>query len=85
MNVSSYIPAEVYPLSFTAISSAFAPHHIWAYYVQYLWNYGPSSWVARIALAYKVFAFLLVFPLAVLGMLVSFSFYVNIVSPTDKN
>jgi len=69
MNVSSYVFEEVYPLSLTALSSTFTPYHLWAYYMQYLWNYEPSSWVAQIALVYKVFAFLLVLPLAILGKL----------------
>ncbi|KAF7984205.1 hypothetical protein HWV62_15990 [Athelia sp. TMB] len=62
MNVSSYVPVEVAIISFT-------PYHLWGYYVQYLWNYEPTSWVARIALAVKVLAIFLVLPLAVLAML----------------
>ncbi|KZP18757.1 hypothetical protein FIBSPDRAFT_880707 [Athelia psychrophila] len=69
MNVSSYVPMEVSSTSFHSLALSFTPNHIWGCYMQYLWNYGPSSWVARIALLYKVLAIILVLPMAILGML----------------
>jgi len=62
MNMSSYVSVEVGSIPLT-------PQHLWGYYVRYLWNYEPTSWVARTALAVKVLAILLVLPLAILGML----------------
>ena len=62
MNVSSYVQ----DVSFSSI-----PLVLWEYYLEYLWYYDSSSWVAKISSAIRVLAFLLVLPVAVLGMLVS--------------
>lgn len=47
-----------------------APHVLWRYYIQYLWNYDSTSWVARVSSTIRVLAVLLILPVAILGMLV---------------
>jgi len=60
VNISNY----VYGLPWSSV-----PHVLWQYYIQYLWNYDPTSWVARISSTLRVFAILLILPVAILGML----------------
>ncbi|KAF8236549.1 hypothetical protein L208DRAFT_1357331 [Tricholoma matsutake] len=67
MNVSSYAPNLSYHIS--QLSPPLSPRSIWGYYVQYLWNYQPNSWVARIASVCRVLAILISFPIVVLALL----------------
>jgi hypothetical protein len=60
MNVSSYVQ----DISFSSL-----PLIVWQYYLEYLWYYDSSSWVAKIASTIRVLAFLLILPVAILGML----------------
>src|SRR5882762_2080009 len=46
------------------------PLVLWEYYLQYLWYYDSSSWVAKISSSLRVLAFLFVLPAITLGMLV---------------
>ena len=52
------------------VSPSSIPGLLWAYYVQYLWNYGSDSWVARIAYSCRILAILVSFPIIILGLLV---------------
>jgi len=61
MNVSS---GALQDISFSSV-----PFTLWHYYLQYLWYYDSSSWVARISSTIRVLAFLLVLPVVILGML----------------
>jgi hypothetical protein len=61
MNVSNYMQ----DVSFSSI-----PLVLWDCYLEYLWYYDSSSWVAKISSTIRVLAFLLVLPVAILGMLV---------------
>lgn len=45
------------------------PFILWQYYLDYLWHYDSSSWVAKISSTIRVLAFLFILPLALLGML----------------
>jgi len=45
------------------------PLVLWNYYLQYLWYYDSSSWVAKISSTLRVLAFLFVLPAITLGML----------------
>ncbi|KAG6918528.1 hypothetical protein DXG01_013618 [Tephrocybe rancida] len=47
------------------------PAVLWNYYIHYLWNYQPNSWVARIASACRVLAILVSLPIIVLALLES--------------
>jgi hypothetical protein len=60
VNLSNY----VYNLPWLSV-----PHVLWRYYIQYLWNYDSTSWVARVSSTIRVFAILLILPVAILGML----------------
>lgn len=60
-------------LSFDTSPSAI-PGLLWAYYVQYLWNYESDSWVARIAYSCRILAILVSLPLIILGLLVCTEF-----------
>lgn len=53
------------------------PGLLWAYYVQYLWNYESGSWVARIAYSCRILAILLCLPIIILGMLVCTEFLIK--------
>lgn len=46
------------------------PGLIVAGYTEYLWDYKPNSWVAKIASIFRVLALLVVLPVTVLGVLV---------------
>jgi len=64
MNLSfdtSEFTSQVSPSSF--------PGLLWAYYVQYLWNYDSDSWVARIAYSCRILAILVCLPIIILGLL----------------
>ena len=65
MNVSSCVQ----DFSFSSV-----PLTLWNYYLKYLWYYDSSSWVARISSTIRVLAFLLVLPVAILGMLVCLAY-----------
>jgi len=51
------------------VSPSAIPGLLWAYYVQYLWNYDSDSWVARIAYSCRILAILVSLPLIILGLL----------------
>jgi hypothetical protein len=51
------------------ISPSALPTLLWEYYLEYLWFYQPSSWVARTAYAFRVLAFLLILPITLLTLL----------------
>ncbi|KAF8813822.1 hypothetical protein BYT27DRAFT_7083529 [Phlegmacium glaucopus] len=61
--------------SFTAseftseISPSSIPGLLWAFYVQYLWNYESGSWVARIAYSCRILAILICLPIIILALL----------------
>jgi hypothetical protein len=64
MNISSYV------LDATShISPSAAPALLWSYYISYLWNYEPDSWVARIAYSTRILAILVSLPLIILALL----------------
>jgi hypothetical protein len=65
MNVSSYVADFTFHVSPSTL-----PRFLWDYYVQYLWAYKPSSWVARIAYTSRLLAILLILPVLVLTLLV---------------
>ena len=52
------------------VSPSSIPGLLWAYYVQYLWNYESDSWVARIAYSCRILAILISLPIIILGLLV---------------
>jgi hypothetical protein len=52
------------------VSPSSIPGLLWAYYVQNLWNYESSSWVARIAYSCRILAILVSLPIIILGLLV---------------
>ncbi|KAF9469939.1 hypothetical protein BDZ94DRAFT_1279049 [Collybia nuda] len=64
MNVTSYIPE---------ISSQFSPSTVpsvlWRYYILYLWDYQPNSWVARTAYTCRFLAIIVSLPIIVLALL----------------
>jgi len=51
------------------VSPSSIPGLLWAYYVQNLWNYESSSWVARIAYSCRILAILVSLPIIILGLL----------------
>jgi len=59
-NILRYVPSQV---------SLLAPGTLWDYYVEYLWNYQPNSWVARTAYTSRVLAILASLPIIVLALL----------------
>ncbi|KAG6842127.1 hypothetical protein C0991_001620 [Blastosporella zonata] len=67
MNVSSYLSDISH--QFTQVSPSAYPVVLWNYYLHYLWNYPPNSWVARIASICRVLAILISLPLVVLALL----------------
>lgn len=67
MNMSSYASSLT---SRVSVSPLTVPTLVWECYLEYLWFYEPSSWVARTAYGFRVLAFLLVFPITVLTLLV---------------
>ncbi|KAF6763110.1 hypothetical protein DFP72DRAFT_523777 [Ephemerocybe angulata] len=73
MNLTSYISEASSQFSHTPVSSY--PGLVWSYYLSYLWNYERDSWVARIANASRILAFLLCLPTLILA-LVDVSAYV---------
>lgn len=62
MNISSYILDA-------HISPSAAPALLWSYYISYLWNYEPDSWVATIAYSTRILAILVSLPLVILALL----------------
>ncbi|EAU91025.2 hypothetical protein CC1G_03193 [Coprinopsis cinerea okayama7 len=68
MNVTQYISEVTSQVTQTSPSAY--PGLVWTYYIRYLWNYEPESWVARIAYFFRVFAILLSLPTLLLGLLV---------------
>jgi len=64
MNISSYILDATLDISPSA-----APALLWSYYISYLWNYEPDSWVARIAYSTRILAILVSLPLVILALL----------------
>jgi len=62
MNVSS----QLQDLHFSSVHFIL---NIWQYYLEYLWYYDSSSWVAKIAYTIRVFAVLFILPATILGML----------------
>lgn len=73
MNISSYVSEATSQLTQTPITSY--PEIVWSYYVHYLWDYEPNSWVARIANFCRFLSILLCLPTLLLG-LVDVSAYV---------
>ncbi|KAG2016139.1 hypothetical protein CC2G_009338 [Coprinopsis cinerea AmutBmut pab1-1] len=67
MNVTQYISEVTSQVTQTSPSAY--PGLVWTYYIRYLWNYEPESWVARIAYFFRVFAILLSLPTLLLGLL----------------
>ncbi|KAF5380480.1 hypothetical protein D9615_004558 [Tricholomella constricta] len=67
MNVSSYLLD--FSHHFTQVPPSSYPAILWSYYIQYLWNYEPSSWVARIASTCRILAILVSLPIIVLALL----------------
>ncbi|KNZ72895.1 hypothetical protein J132_01887 [Termitomyces sp. J132] len=59
MNISDFFQAS--PSSYPAL--------LWDFYIQYLWNYQPNSWVARIASTCRVLAVLVSLPIIILALL----------------
>jgi len=51
------------------LSPSSIPGLLWAYYVQYLWNYESDSWVARVAYSCRILAILVSLPIIILGLL----------------
>ena len=72
MNSSSDFTFQISPFS--------VPGLLWAYYVKYLWNYEPDSWVARIAYSCRILAILVTLPIIILGLLVCTDFLIKPVS-----
>ena len=66
MNISTYI-LDATP----HISPSAAPALLWSYYISYLWNYEPDSWVATIAYSTRILAILVSLPLVILALLAS--------------
>ena len=62
----SEVTSHVYQTSPSAY-----PGLVWSFYIRYLWNYEPNSWVARISYFFRVLAILLSLPTLILGLLVS--------------
>ena len=52
------------------VSPSSIPGLLWAFYVQFLWNYESDSWVARIAYSCRILAILVSLPIIILGLLV---------------
>ena len=73
MNFSQYTSELATHMS--QISPSSIPGALWRSYLEYLWFYEPDSWVARIAYAARVIAFLVVLPLVVFALLVSLLFF----------
>ncbi|KAH6914373.1 hypothetical protein BKA70DRAFT_1369665 [Coprinopsis sp. MPI-PUGE-AT-0042] len=69
MDTSHYI-SEVTSHVYETSPSTY-PRLVWSFYVRYLWNYEPDSWVARISYFFRVVAILLSLPTLILGLLVS--------------
>lgn len=53
------------------------PSSLWNLYVDYLWNYGPDSWVQSVASTFRVLAFLLITPILILTGLVRNISYID--------
>ncbi|KAF9529207.1 hypothetical protein CPB83DRAFT_852857 [Crepidotus variabilis] len=53
--------AQISPLSI--------PGLLWAWYLEYLWNYEGNSWVARTAYTFRVLAVLICLPFVIFGLL----------------
>jgi hypothetical protein len=68
MNLSSYVADFTFKVSQLSLSTL--PRNLWEYYIEYLWDYKPSSWVARIAYTSRLLAILLILPILVLTLLV---------------
>ena len=49
------------------------PSLLWAWYIEYLWNYEPGSWVHASASTFRFFAAFIIVPLTLLVMFVSLS------------
>ena len=47
------------------------PTLLWAWYVEYLWNYQPDSWVHASASTFRFFAAFIIVPLTLLVMFAS--------------
>ncbi|RDB25128.1 hypothetical protein Hypma_007744 [Hypsizygus marmoreus] len=67
MNVSTLVFDFSFQIS--QVSPSTLPGMLWNHYVEYLWNYHPNSWVARIASISRFLALLVSFPIIVLGLL----------------
>lgn len=57
-------------MSTTASSLASAPFFLWNLYLEHLWDYKPGSWVQRTASSFRVLAFIVIMPFAILTLLV---------------
>ncbi|KAG5648575.1 hypothetical protein DXG03_003186 [Asterophora parasitica] len=67
MNVSSYLLDISH--QFTQHPPSSYPAILWDYYIRYLWDYEPNSWVARIASTCRILAILVSLPIIVLALL----------------
>ncbi|KAF8070603.1 hypothetical protein FPV67DRAFT_1448315 [Lyophyllum atratum] len=67
MNISSYFLDVSH--QFNQLPPSSYPATLWNYYIQYLWNYPPNSWVNRIASICRILAILVSLPIIVLALL----------------
>ncbi|KAF9452707.1 hypothetical protein P691DRAFT_803426 [Macrolepiota fuliginosa MF-IS2] len=67
VNLSAYFSGITSQITSTPPSAV--PGFIINTYTKYLWNYGPESWVARIASSYRVLAFIIALPVIILSLL----------------
>lgn len=68
MNVTNYVSEITSQVS--QVSPLAIPGIIWSYYVEYLWDYSPNSWVSTIAYCCRILSILISFPLILLALLV---------------
>jgi hypothetical protein len=73
MNVSGYV-SELSSQVFQ-VPPSLVPSILWKYYIQYLWDYQPNSWVARAAYICRVLAILVSLPIVILALLVFLFFH----------
>ncbi|KAG5654388.1 hypothetical protein H0H81_003212 [Sphagnurus paluster] len=61
------VPSYLADIAHVPVSSY--PGVLWKYYILYLWDYQPNSWVARIAYTCRILAILVSLPIIVLALL----------------
>ena len=62
--------AQVTTLLRTTMTLVTLPATLWDFYVDYLWNYKPGSWVDSAASTFRVLAILSILPFVILTLLV---------------